>query len=504
MARSFAGGSSTDRAVSQLTTNNNQRTYSIWTYRTGDGGGNLGRIWHKGNTGAGLDTSHNNNATDNAYDYNRRFSVSNGIWRYTRPSANAWHHICVVHDSSSDANDPIIYVDGVSQSLTEAQVPSGTVANNAEGYCVGNRNDNLTRAWDGHFAEFGVWNRLLTPAEIAALAQGVSPAAFPHGLVEHIEFLRENVSRLLAPPTLGGTTVVEHPRIIRTGRAQTFDLTADVAVALSSVSATAQAGNLAVDRSSGLTGAESQASAGSVAPSRDVALSGVSAALAEGNIAPSLNLTLSGNQAATDLGILTPEIAILLPGQTATGEAGTVNVSTTIPVTGNQAQATVGSLTAESENNVTVALTGVSASAAVGTLTPSVTRGVSGVQSDAVAGDVSVSNSRELASLQAAGEVGSVGPQTSKQISGIEISPQSGSVTGAVTIPVTGTVAASVAGVLSVSVDKALTGVHATGSAGTLRLRSLQALPEDVITIEKAGQRLRVAHSSATLFATLD
>ena len=318
MARQFAGGSNTDRAVSQLTSNNNLRSYSLWTYRIGDGGGNLGRIWHKGNTGGGLDTSHNNNATDNAYDYNRRFSVSNGIWRYTRPSANAWHNVIVVHDMSADTNDPIIYIDGVSQSLTEAQVPSGTVANNAEGYCLGNRNDTVNRCWDGLLAEFAVWNRLLSAAEAAALATGRSPLTMAQNLVEYIDFVRDNRSLILEPPTVTGTTVADHPRIFALGRPQSFALSTEIAVALTGVSAAASAGSLAVDRSSPLTGAESQPSAGSIVISRDVALSGVSAALAGGSVTLGLSVSLSGNQAATDLGLVAYEMFAGEPAVTAT------------------------------------------------------------------------------------------------------------------------------------------------------------------------------------------
>lgn len=226
MARSFPGGAGTDRIIAALTSNNSVRSYSIWTNRNGDGGGNLGRIWHKGNTGAGLDTSFNNNSTDNAYDYNRRFSVSNGIWRFTRPGTGAWHHIFLSHDTTSDANDPIIRLDGVLQSLTEAQVPSGTVANNAEGYCLGNRNDTQNRCWDGLQAEFAVWNRILTDAEAAALAGGCSPLVFPQNLVEYLPLVRDAISRILAPPSVTGTTVADHPRIFRLGAVPSFSFPA--------------------------------------------------------------------------------------------------------------------------------------------------------------------------------------------------------------------------------------------------------------------------------------
>lgn len=214
MARHFPG--STDRIVSSLTANNDLRSYSIWTYRTGEGANNLGRIWHKGTSGALLDTSHNNNLTDNAYDYNRRFSVSNGIWRYTRPAANEWHHLAITHDMSSDANDPIIYLDGIAVSISEVQVPSGTRADNATGYCVGNRSDDGSRGWDGHLAEFAVWNRILPAGEVYALAQGNTPQRYSEALMAYMPLWgAETKDFYVAAPTVTGTTEATDPPIYK-------------------------------------------------------------------------------------------------------------------------------------------------------------------------------------------------------------------------------------------------------------------------------------------------
>jgi concanavalin A-like lectin/glucanase superfamily protein len=214
MARQLPG--STDKITSTLTANNAQRSYSIWTYRIGDGASNLGRIWHKGGSAAQLDTSHNNNATDNAYDYNRRFSVSNGIWRYPRPPANEWHHIAIAHDMSSDANDPSIWLDGFLQSPTEAQTPSGTVAdNNTLPYCFGNRDDDGSRGWDGRLAEIAIWNRLLTASEALGLANGNTPMRYV-GLISYLSLRHESLTDFFqAAATATGTTVAQDPPFAR-------------------------------------------------------------------------------------------------------------------------------------------------------------------------------------------------------------------------------------------------------------------------------------------------
>lgn len=210
MARSFAGGVSTDRVNTSLTTNSDLRTYSIWTYRIGDGGGGFGRIWHKGNVSAStLDTAFNTTAT--TYDYNRRFSVSNGIWSFTRPAINEWHHIFITHDMSSDANDPTIYLDGVLQSPTETQTPSGTRADNTQGYYLGNR-EQSDRAWEGYLAEFTVWARILSESERIGMVNGNHAWRYPASLMSYVTLREDTLTDFVgSAATATGTTIAPDP-----------------------------------------------------------------------------------------------------------------------------------------------------------------------------------------------------------------------------------------------------------------------------------------------------
>lgn len=215
MARQLPG--STDRITSALTANNSQRSYSIWVYRIGDGANNLGRIWHKGTSGGTLDTSHNNNAAGGTYDYNRRYSVSNGIWTYPRPAVNEWHHIAIAHDLTADTNAPTIWLDAVQQSLTVAQVASGTVAdNNTQPYCWGNRNDDGSRGWNGILAEIAVWNRLITATEVLGLANGTPAFHYPAALISYSPLkLASVIDMFQSANTLTGTTEAPDPPIYR-------------------------------------------------------------------------------------------------------------------------------------------------------------------------------------------------------------------------------------------------------------------------------------------------
>lgn len=209
MSRTFPV--STDRIVTQLTTNTDLRSYSMWVYRIGDGGGGVGRMWNKGDTtAASLDCQMNNNSAG-TYDYNRRFSTSNGIWTVPRPSANEWHNLIVTHDMSSVDNDPFIFLDGVPQTTTETQTPVGTRANNTSGYMIGNRAA-LDRIWDGYLAEFAVWSRIIGPNEIIGVANGNPAWRYQTALESYVTFRLGTITDfVLAAPTATGTAEAPDP-----------------------------------------------------------------------------------------------------------------------------------------------------------------------------------------------------------------------------------------------------------------------------------------------------
>lgn len=70
----------------------------------------------------------------------RRWSTTAGIWQTTVGlSTNTWYYVAVTYDYGSTANDPIIYVNGVSQTITETSAPAGTLLSETETLNIGNR-----------------------------------------------------------------------------------------------------------------------------------------------------------------------------------------------------------------------------------------------------------------------------------------------------------------------------------------------------------------------------
>lgn len=97
------------------------------------------------------------NWTTDGLRYNYRWSTSTdtvGAWYVTALPTGAWAHVCVTYDKSLTSNNPLIYVNGASQSVTEINAPSGTAsASVGDTYYLGNRSTG-DRPLDGRLDEF--------------------------------------------------------------------------------------------------------------------------------------------------------------------------------------------------------------------------------------------------------------------------------------------------------------------------------------------------------------
>ncbi len=109
-----------------------------------------------------------------------------------------------------------MFIDGSSVTVTRVGAgPTGSIVTNTDPYVIGNRGAG-DRNWDGQFAEFAIWDGVaLNGQEAAALARGYSPLLIrAASLAEYLPLLRNNVSIKLAAPTITGTAVQPHPRIL--------------------------------------------------------------------------------------------------------------------------------------------------------------------------------------------------------------------------------------------------------------------------------------------------
>lgn len=171
MARGFGatlGAGITDNIALSLATTSTQRSWSIWLNRNEN---ETMRCWAKEDAAGNVyQEVLYYYATTGKLSFYRHWTTS-GIWNFTAPAVDEWHHLLVTYDSGSTSNDPVMYLDGVSQSIAESNTPSGSLVNCSEGFMLGNFRANTSNGihWRGSLAEFAVWDTILNAAEAKAL-----------------------------------------------------------------------------------------------------------------------------------------------------------------------------------------------------------------------------------------------------------------------------------------------------------------------------------------------
>ena len=154
---------------------NGGATVMAWVYLHGWGGGAYGRVLDKSSA-----VSNNRDGwmigTDGGSQsiaFVQGFSVARGFWRPQNNSVNLneWLHYAIVYDASSDANDPVIYLNGVEQTSLVKIAPSGTIRSDASiGLRMGNYAQDTSRALEGRLDDVRIYGRMLSAGEIAVLA----------------------------------------------------------------------------------------------------------------------------------------------------------------------------------------------------------------------------------------------------------------------------------------------------------------------------------------------
>jgi beta-galactosidase len=107
----------------------------------------------------------------NALDFATYSTGSNGDWisGANTISTGAWYHVAASYDRTSFANLPTLYVNGAKLPPATITSPSGAQPPYSGTGYIGNKSG-LSRAWNGSIDDLRIYNRLLSDAEIQALA----------------------------------------------------------------------------------------------------------------------------------------------------------------------------------------------------------------------------------------------------------------------------------------------------------------------------------------------
>ena len=134
-------------------------TFSAWIYPRSVGENNEGRVGDKsndidGSNGWGFSTySANKNMS-----FRRGFSAASSIGWWVTPtnsiSLNAWNYVVVTYNAGATTNNPSIYINGVSQGITELSTPQGSSKSDAShNMRIGNYAGAASRTFDGTIDE---------------------------------------------------------------------------------------------------------------------------------------------------------------------------------------------------------------------------------------------------------------------------------------------------------------------------------------------------------------
>jgi hypothetical protein len=124
-------------------------------------------------------------------EYIHGFSVGTGTWRQTTPTITEdnWFDIAITHDASSPSNNAILYINGSVVSTTFTGSPSGATGDEAGALAqIGGASTSSLTTFLGKLENIGLYNRILTPAEITAIHNGGTRLPFASYPVTGLKF----------------------------------------------------------------------------------------------------------------------------------------------------------------------------------------------------------------------------------------------------------------------------------------------------------------------------
>lgn len=146
-----------------------------------------------------------------------RRATTLGRWLSTTAlSTGVFYHIAITYDSALTTNDPILYINGVVDTLTEDSTPVGASATDAaQNLLIGKGGDGFDD-FDGLLQNVLYHNAILSAAEIN---QHMWHGRFPGVKVQHLLLTTKvtNEGSAVADLTFTGTTMASLPKTSRPG-----------------------------------------------------------------------------------------------------------------------------------------------------------------------------------------------------------------------------------------------------------------------------------------------
>jgi hypothetical protein len=128
------------------------------------------------NQTGGLELCYDANGGIDKLYFQSPFSSGNGVWFVGNlPTSTSWHHMCLTYNNSSLSNVPTAYLDGILQTPSVSQSPSGTPVSTMTNIYIGNVST-VNQGWDGAIGDVALWNgAALAPNDCLSIFQHTSP-----------------------------------------------------------------------------------------------------------------------------------------------------------------------------------------------------------------------------------------------------------------------------------------------------------------------------------------
>ena len=143
----------------------NGASVEAWVYVDSDGENNEGRIYDKAQWYLYVNSEA---ASKVKVTFHQNFSGDDGTWTTTTTAITVatWTHVVLTYDADAVANNPILYINGVTEALTEASTPVGTRDTDAANNLYIGNNATPNRAFDGKMSRTRLYTGILTAAQI--------------------------------------------------------------------------------------------------------------------------------------------------------------------------------------------------------------------------------------------------------------------------------------------------------------------------------------------------
>ena len=155
--------------------------------------------------------------TGNELRYTRDFTTTDGAWVSPgngMPAATL-HYIVFVYDGTSSANDPTIYIDGVSVTVTRSTAPDGTAVSDATPNLIMGETGGGAQDFNGRLGFLSYINGLWTAAQANRARWWGRPGGAQAVYHPLVTTKLTNEGTATANGTATGTTVSSLPRVQR-------------------------------------------------------------------------------------------------------------------------------------------------------------------------------------------------------------------------------------------------------------------------------------------------